>query len=211
MLNAYAIPAWGTRKAASITASDVASLHLSLRAKGTTANRVRDIVSSMYGWAMKAKVLPKMENPAAGIEKFKERKRDRFLTTEEIGRLGAAIREAETDGIPWAPDPSKKIKHAPKADNRRVKIDATVAAAIRLFILTGARLREILHLTWDMVDLERGLLLLPDSKTNEKAIVLNAPAQLILSELPRVDRYVIPGKPKSDKGRRRRTANHAQI
>jgi integrase len=198
MLNAYVNPALGTRKAANVTASDIAALHLSLRAKSTTANRVRDVVSSMYGWAIKGKILPKMENPAEGIEKYREAKRDRFLTSEEIGRLGAAIREAETDGIPWEPDPAKKTKHAPKAVNRRVKVDPTVAAALRLFILTGARLREILHLTWEMVDLERGLLLLPDSKTDEKAIILNAPAQLILSELPRIDRYVIPGKPRKN-------------
>ena len=84
-----------------------------------------------------------------------------------------------------------------------------MAAALRLFILTGARLREILHLTWDMVDLERGLLLLPDSKTDEKAIILNAPAQLILAELPRVDRYVIPGKPARRRTGRRPRADRA--
>lgn len=194
MLQTYAVPAFGTRKAAAVTPSDVAALHLSLRSKGTTANRVRDVISSMYGWAIKGKILPKMDNPATGIEKFREAKRERYLSTEEIQRLGAAIREAETVGIPWEPDPNKRMKHAPKPENRRVRIDATVAAALRLFILTGARLREILHLTWEMVDLERGLLLLPDSKTGQKAIVLNAPAQMILSELPRVDRFVIPGK-----------------
>jgi integrase len=194
MLNAYAVPALGSRKAASVEPSDVAALHLSLRGKGTTANRVRDVVSSMYGWAIKGKILPKMENPAGGIEKFRETRRERYLLVEEMHRLGAAIREAETAGIPWEPDPKKKAKHAPKPQNRLVKIDPAVAAALRLFILTGARLREILHLTWDMVDLERGLLLLPDSKTGQKAIVLNAPAQMILSELPRIGRYVIPGR-----------------
>jgi len=102
-------------------------------------------------------------------------KRERFLTFEEMQRLGNAIREAETVGIEWQPDPKKKVKHAPKAANRRTRIDPA-AAALRLFILTGAHLREILHLTWEMVDLERGLLLLPDSKTGQKTIILNAPA-----------------------------------
>jgi integrase len=55
-------------------------------------------------------------------------------------------------------------------------------------------LREILHLKWDHVDLERGLLLLPDSKTGKKAIVLNAPALDILTKLPRVGEYVIAGQ-----------------
>jgi integrase len=68
------------------------------------------------------------------------------------------------------------------------------AAAIRLLILTGARLREILHLRWEQIDLERGLLLLPDSKTGKKAIVLNAPAIAVLAGLPRVGAYVIAGQ-----------------
>ncbi|RWQ41855.1 MAG: DUF4102 domain-containing protein [Mesorhizobium sp.] len=197
MLNAYAVPQFGTRKAAAVTPSDIAGLHISLKAKPTTANRVRDVISSMYGWAIKGKILPKMENPAAGIARYREAKRERFLSSEEILRLGNAIREAETNGIAWEPDPAKKTKHAPKAGNRVVKLDPASAAALRLFILTGARLREILNLTWDMVDLERGLLLLPDSKTGQKTIILNAPAQMVLADLPRVDRYVIPGKPRA--------------
>ena len=196
MLMAYAVPELGSRRAEDIKSPDIAALHLKMRDKPTTANRVRSVISSMFGWAIAAKVLPKMENPGFGIELYKEAKRERYLTTDELQRLGAAIREAEMEGIPWEPDPDKKIKHAPKAENRRLRIDPTAAAALRLFILTGARLREILHLTWDMVDLERGLLLLPDSKSGDKTIVLNAPAQMVLAELPRVDRYVIPGKPR---------------
>jgi integrase len=61
-------------------------------------------------------------------------------------------------------------------------------------ILTGARLREILHLRWDHVDLERGLLLLPDSKTGKKAIVLNAPAMAVLAGLPHIGAFVIAGQ-----------------
>lgn len=199
MLNAYAVPALGTTKAANVTPEDVAKLHRDLKAKATTANRVRYFVSSMYGWAIKTKVLAKMENPAEGVTKFKEKKRERFLSSDELQRLGNAIREAETIDIEWQPDPQKKVKHAPKAENRRTKIDPSAAAALRLFILTGARLREILHLTWDMMDLERGMLMLPDSKTGQKAFILNAPSQLILSEVPRIDRYVIPGRPRAAK------------
>jgi integrase len=58
-------------------------------------------------------------------------------------------------------------------------------------LLTGCRLREILHLKWDNVDLERGMLFLPTSKTGKKAVVLNAPAMSVLSNLTRVGGYVI--------------------
>jgi hypothetical protein len=104
MLQNYAVPAFGTRKAEAVTPSEVAALHLSLRSKGTTANRVHDVISSIYGWAIKSKVLPKMDNPATGIEKFRENKHERYPSVEGMQRLGAAIREAETVGIPWERD-----------------------------------------------------------------------------------------------------------
>jgi integrase len=85
-------------------------------------------------------------------------------------------------------------KHAPKEANRRTVIDPFAAAAIRLLILTGARLREILKLEWQHVDLERGLLLLPDSKTGAKSIILNAPALAVLAGLKRVGSHVIAGQ-----------------
>jgi len=78
-----------------------------------------------------------------------------------------------------------------KEAKRRTIIDPFAAAAIRLLILTGARLREILKLKWQHVDLERGLFLLPDSKTGAQSIILNAPALAVLSELKRVGAHVI--------------------
>ncbi|MBZ9603991.1 site-specific integrase [Phyllobacterium chamaecytisi] len=199
LLKTYAVPEWGKRKAGSVTAQDIVVLHLSLKNKPTTANRVRNVLSTMYTWATKGKLLAKMDNPASGVEKYKENSRERYLSGDEMLRLGDAIEEAETVGIAWTPDPTKKVKHAPKAENRRTVIDPSAAAAIRLFILTGARLREILHLTWDMVDIERSQLMLPDSKTGKKSIILNAPAKIVLASLPRISRFVIPGKVRFDK------------
>jgi integrase len=95
-----------------------------------------------------------------------------------------------------------KAKHAPKESSRRTVIGPHAAAALRLLIFTGARLREILHLKWEHVDFERGLLLLPTSKTGKKTIVLNAPALAILNGLPRTSDFVIAGSsvdsPRSD-------------
>ncbi|WP_247457679.1 site-specific integrase [Bradyrhizobium sp. 2] len=138
------------------------------------------------------KILPKgTENPAAGIKPNKEQQRQRYLTVEELERLGNAIREAETTGIPWQPDPTKKVKHAPKPENRLTKIDQHAAAAIRLLLFTGCRLMEVLNLRWAEYDAGRGLLFLPDSKTGRKTVVLSAPAIAILDVLPRVGAYVV--------------------
>ena len=61
-----------------------------------------------------------------------------------------------------------------------------VIAAIRLLMLTGARLSEIRTLRWDEVDLERRALRLRDSKTGKKTIHLSEAAIKVLETLPRV-------------------------
>lgn len=83
-------------------------------------------------------------------------------------------------------------------------------AAIRRLLFTGARLRDILHLEWPHVDIEPGLLFLPDSKTGKKTIVLNGPAAAVLEMLrghstasaARATGFVIKGlvddKPRAD-------------
>jgi integrase len=147
--------------------------------------------------------VPENYNPARKIEKFAEDRRERFLTSEELERLGSSIRMAETQGIIWEPDNTDpKSKHLAKEENRRTVISPHAAAALRLLIFTGARLREILHLRWEHVDLERGLLLLPDSKTGRKTIVLNRPALDVLRAHPHVGAFVIasdkPDRPRAD-------------
>jgi integrase len=74
-------------------------------------------------------------------------------------------------------------------------LDPFAIAAIRLLILTGARLREILDAQWQQVDFERGILFLPDSKTGRKPIYLSAPAIQVLASLPRleVNPHIIAG------------------
>lgn len=195
VLDAHILPTLGDRDAREITRQDVAALHAALADRATMANRVVAVLGALYGWAEKMEIMPEgTRNPTAKLEKFKERARDRFLTVDELARVGEAIRTAETVGIAWEPDPEKQSKHAPSPENRRVKIAPEAAAALRLLLFTGARLREILHLEWSSVDVERGLLRLRDSKTGPKTIVLNSPARAVLAGLSRIGRYVIPGE-----------------
>ncbi|MEW9305480.1 tyrosine-type recombinase/integrase [Labrys neptuniae] len=166
----------------------------------SAATRAVRVLSAMISFARRRQVRP--DNPCFGVAKFATGTVERFLTTDELDRLGTALREAETVGIVWEPDPSKKVKHAPKPENRIVRVCPYATAAIRLLLFTGARLREILHLQWSFVDMERGLLFLPESKTGKKTIILNAPALAVLDGLGRVGRFVIPGnnpdEPKTD-------------
>jgi integrase len=195
ILERIVLPELGTRHGQSVTTADLARLHIRMKARPFQANRVLAVVSSLYTFADKRRLILGGFNPARGIDKFLEEGRERFLTTGELGKLGDAIREAETLGLPWSVDEAKpKAKHAPKEAKRRTILDPFAAAALRLLILTGARLREILNLEWRHVDLERGLLHLPDSKTGKKAIVLNGPAIALLAGLPRIGVYVIAGR-----------------
>jgi integrase len=196
-------PELGTSKADKVTRATVAKVHGKLRATPFQANRMLAVVGSMYAFAARIGAVPEGINPARKIDKFAEHRRERFLTGAELERLGAAIREAETKGIPWDIDEAKpKAKHLPKPKDRYTKIGPFAAAALRLLLFTGCRLREILHLRWENVDLERGLLFLPDSKSGRKTVILNAPAVALLTGLDRRGSYVVPGddleKPRAD-------------
>jgi integrase len=87
-------------------------------------------------------------------------------------RLGEALAAAERDGE-----------------------NPTAIAGIRLLALTGCRKSEISTARWEWIDLERGYLRLPDSKTGQKLVPLGAPARAALAELPRVkdNPYILPG------------------
>jgi integrase len=71
-----------------------------------------------------------------------------------------------------------------------------VIAAIRLLLVTGCRLNEILTLRWDYLDMEGLCLRLPETKTGAKVVQLSAPALEILSNIERRDGnpYVIVGQ-----------------
>ena len=167
---------------------DMATLHIALKATPSTANRALAVVSSVWNWAARREEVGADSNPCLGIERYPERAREQFLTSEELARLGSALAEGETIGLLYDVDETKpKSKHAPKADKRRVKLDPFAVAAIRLLILTGARLREILDAQWQHVDIERGVIFLPDSKTGKKPVYLSAAALSILSTLPRIE------------------------
>jgi integrase len=202
-LNRHVVPALGERKAYTIRPADVVALHREIgAAKPATANRVVDTLSAAFRYGGKIGLVPEGHNPTRGIEKFAEQGRERFLSTDELKRLGDTLRQAETEGLPWPEDAAPRSKHDRKPENRKTRLAPAVVAAFRLLLFTGCRLREILHLRWADVDAERGFINLPDSKTGRRAVVLNAPALAVLDGLDRLGDYAIPGddpkKPRAD-------------
>lgn len=169
--------------------------------KGTATRTVR-LLGGIFTYAIAQGM--RAENPVNGVRKYADGQGQRYLSTDELSRLGAALLDAETVGIAWNVKDTAS-KHLPKDDaERRTVIAPHAVAAIRLLILTGCRLGEILGLEWSHVDMERGFLILPDSKTGQKTVVLGAPAMEVLATIPRIGgcRYVIVGdqldRPRSD-------------
>lgn len=195
VIEAFIVPAFGRLKPADVTRAALARLHHENAERPTIANYTVVVLSAIFTFGEARGLIPDGTNPTHHLEKYDEKKRERFLTGAELGRLGKALREAETKGLPWhrADARGPKSKHLPRAENRISRFDPAAVAAVRLLIFTGCRLREILHLKWAEVDFERGLLFLRDSKTGKKSVVLNAPALAVLQDLPRRSAYVIPG------------------
>ena len=180
-------PKFGAMKLDQVTGREVARLHSSMSDRPVQANRTLAILSAFYSWAGKSGYCTDGHNPARGVERFPEKARERFLTTDELTRLGEALRAGETVGLGYAIDEAKpKAKHAAKPEARRTKMDPFAVAAIRLLMLTGARLREILNAKWEYVDFERGVIFLPDSKTGKKPVYLSAAALATLADLSRI-------------------------
>lgn len=188
LLRLHILPAIGSRRVKDVRRVDVARLHAGMSDAPGAANRAAAVVSAIWTWAARRDEVALADNPARGIERYPEQAKERFLSSAELARLGDALRDAETTGLPWAVDENKPgAKHLAKPDKRRVKLDPFAVAAIRLLILTGARLREILDAQWSQVDLERGVIFLSDSKTGKKPIYLSAAAQAVLASLPRIE------------------------
>lgn len=167
--------------------------------KGTVTRTVR-LLGAIFTYAVNHGYVE--ANPCAGVKVFPDQTKDRFLNAEEIERLMKTLELAETEGLPWTLNEGAKSKHRPSQDHMREVLSPHVTEAVRLLFMTGCRLREILHLRWEEVDFEHGLLHLPDSKTGRKTIYLSDVAVEILRGIPNAGEYVIagsqPDKPRSD-------------
>lgn len=156
----YIVPAWGTLKASSLKRSDVARVHRKLGEQHPyAANRLLELISKMYElgriWAVVADDHP---NPARRIPKFKEEKRDRWITPQELPRLARAI-----DLEPNRP----------------------ARAALWLYLLTGLRKSELLPLRWSDIDEQRQEIRIGMTKSGRPHYVpLSAEAREILRSLP---------------------------
>ena len=91
----YIVPRLGRRPIAELKRADIARLHHELASTPYQANRTLALLSKLFAWAEKHGLRPEGSNPCRHIEKYRESRRERFLSQAELGRLGDALREAE--------------------------------------------------------------------------------------------------------------------
>ena len=173
-VNFFINPRIGLRKVKDIQRSDIAELHHALRETPYQANRTLGVLSKLFNLAELWGLRPDGSNPCLHVKRYKEEKRERFLSAEEFARLGRVLDETVRDG----------------SETR------SAVVAVRLLMLTGCRLSEIQKLRWEHVDLEAGELRLPDTKTGGRAVPLAPSAVRLLEGLPRDEDnpWVIAGK-----------------
>lgn len=158
-------PRIGSRKLIDLKPADISRLHTDMRETPYNANRCLALLRAMLNCAERWEMIPRGSNPASVIEHYPERKRERFLSEEELKRLFTVLVALEAE--------------------RSVTIYE--AAAIRLLIYTGCRLSEITTLEWSSVDLPNARIIFEKHKTDRhgaKAIPLNAPTLELLTNLP---------------------------
>jgi integrase len=171
----HILPVWAGRKVKSITASDVLKLFGGLSDKRATANQVLALLSKAFNLAETWGYRDRNTNPCHGVKKYEIAEKELILAPAQISRLNATLDAKTADGT-LKPD---------------------FAAFIRLLMLTGCRKSEIMLAEASWIDLERGLLLLPDSKVGQRRIALSAPALEIARALLADKRqWLIPGRVK---------------
>ena len=174
----HVLPRLGNRRVADVTRGDVATLHHeivrdSLRGQPHPRDPVRHVhrgrtLGAQAGGLQPVSLREALPGAAARAVSV------RGSCAWPYRRLGAALREAESTGA----------------------VAASAIAAIRLLMLTGCRLSEIMTLRWENIALGAAELRLPDSKTGAKVVHLGKPAIAVLRGIARVEgnRWVIAGR-----------------
>lgn len=148
-------PHIGDRRLAEITRKDIEDLHHAVSEQyPVAANRAVSTLSAILATAVRWGMLDR--NPALGVHRNAEEGRERYLTPDEIKALGVALDQS------------------PAQDS---------ADVVRLLLLTGARVGEVLAMRWEQLDLDAGVWTKPAATTKQNKthrVPLSSPAVAVL-------------------------------
>jgi len=164
---------WKNRKLSDIQRKDVQKLHIKLGKNSGhyLANRVLALLSAMFGKAI-SWGLWEGDNPAKGIDRFKEKSRERFIQKDELPRFFTVL----------AQEPN-----------------TTARDCILLCLLTGARRSNVQSMRWKDLVLDKAVWTIPDTKTGESQTVPLVPMAIeVLRSREEVEsEWVFPGPGKT--------------
>ena len=167
-------PALGNVKVEDVRRADIRELHRAVSQRAPVrANRVLAVASKMFSLAVTDFEM-RPDNPAKGIPRNHEERRERYLSQAEIEAVSKALAEYPAQNA---------------------------ANAVRWLLLTGCRKAEALAMTWDQVDWNAGVWTKPSAHTKQKKthrVPLSAPAVQLLHDIAKGqrdgERYVFPGR-----------------
>ena len=166
-------PRLGAIRVPDLDQDDIAALHRDLKPTPYLANFTLTVLRRILGVAARNwKMRP--DNPAAGMTRYPEEKRQRYLSVAELGPLAAAL----------------------AAHPRRI-----AANCLRLLLLTGARVGEVLAMRWEEVERQPGVWIKPSAHTKQKSehpVPLSPGARQLLADMQKYRRMggelVFPGR-----------------
>ena len=163
VIEAHILPEFGELPISEVDRSRVAKFHYGLRETPQAANNAVRILSRMFSMAEAWELAPPGRNPCRAVRRYREVRRERFLTPGEYREVGRVLKEAEANG----------------------SVSPPAAAALRLLMLTGCRKNEIVRLRWDDVDRVARELRLSETKTGPRSVPLTPAVEAVLDRIPR--------------------------
>jgi integrase len=174
-LDLHILPVLDNLPLEAVTREVVSRFHADQKKHPSNGNRCLALISHIFTMAERWGMTPPGDNPCRGLKRYREQPRERYLTAEELGRLGRVLGAADSEHDE----------------------DWRAITALRLLLYTGARLSEILTLEWRFINWEAGFARLPDSKTGARTLTLPHPALELLRRVrhdhPQSSAFVFPG------------------
>ncbi len=138
----------GKKKLSAIDRRSIARIHSEITKAGyaPTANRVKALISSVYGWAISVGLWE--SNPTTGIKSNSENQRDRFLQSDELPRFFKALSEEPNE---------------------------TIRDYVLMSLLTGARRANVLSMKWADINFDRAEWRIKETKNGTPQTVALSP------------------------------------